>query len=193
MLLNCGVGEDLRVPWTARRSNQSILKEISSEYSLQGWCWSWNSNTLATWWTESLEKTQSCWARLKTGGGEDSRWWDGWMVSPTQWIWVWEVPGSWWWTGKTGMLKSLLSQRVRRHWKTEVNWSWFTKKYLWIYLNHERCILIIEKHWFRISGKLSGSRFPFFTNELLLDSNTFLAYWFPAFFFFFFESSYYMP
>ena len=42
----------LRVPWTARRSNQSILKEMSPEYSLVGWCWSWNSNTLATWCEE---------------------------------------------------------------------------------------------------------------------------------------------
>ena len=42
----------LRVPWTAGRSNQSILKEIISKYSLKDWCWSWNSNTLATWWKE---------------------------------------------------------------------------------------------------------------------------------------------
>ena len=59
MLLNCGVGEDSWVPWTARRSNQSILKEISPEYSLEGLMLSWNSNTLATWCKEpdSLEKT----------------------------------------------------------------------------------------------------------------------------------------
>ena len=45
-------GRLLRVPWTATRANQSILKEISPEYSWKDWCWSWNSNTLATWWEE---------------------------------------------------------------------------------------------------------------------------------------------
>ena len=59
----------LRVPWTARRSNQSILKEISPEYSLEGWCWSWSSNTLATWWEELTHWKRSwCWERLRTGG-----------------------------------------------------------------------------------------------------------------------------
>ena len=79
----------LRVPWTARRSNQSILKEISSEYSLEGLCWSWNSNTLATWcekWTHW--KRPWCWERLKVGGEGDDRGWDGWMALPTQWTWV---------------------------------------------------------------------------------------------------------
>ena len=66
----------LRVPWTARRSNQSILKEISPEYS--DWCWSWNSNTLATW-CEALAhwKGPWCWERLKAGGERGGRGWDG--------------------------------------------------------------------------------------------------------------------
>ena len=70
----------LRVPWTARRSNQSILKEISPEYSLEGLRWSWNSNTLATWCKELTHlKRPWCWERLKAGGeGEDRmRWLDG--------------------------------------------------------------------------------------------------------------------
>ena len=59
----------LRVSWTARRSNQSILKEISPEYSLEGWCWSWNSNTLARWCKELTHwKRPWCWERLKAGG-----------------------------------------------------------------------------------------------------------------------------
>ena len=79
----------LRVPWTARRSNLSIPKEISPEYSLEDWCWSWNSNTLATWCEELTHlKRPWCWERLKAGGEGDNRGWDGWMVSPTQWIWV---------------------------------------------------------------------------------------------------------
>ena len=67
----------LRVPWTAR-SNQSILKGISPEYSLKNWCWSWNSNTLATWWEELTPWKRSwCWERSKTGGEGDDREWDG--------------------------------------------------------------------------------------------------------------------
>ena len=86
----------LRVPWTARRSNQSILKEISPGCSLKDWCWSWNSNTLATWWEElSHLKRPWCWERLRAGGEGDDRGWDGWMASLTQWTWVWVDSGSW--------------------------------------------------------------------------------------------------
>ena len=74
----------LKVPWTARRSNQSVLQEISPEYSLEGW--SWISNTLATWCKElTLWKRLWCWERLKAGGEGDGRGWDGWMASLTQW------------------------------------------------------------------------------------------------------------
>ena len=72
----------LRVPWTARRSNQSILKEISPGCSLEGLCWSWNSNTLATWCVELTHWKRSwCWERLRAGGEGDDRGWDGWMES----------------------------------------------------------------------------------------------------------------
>ena len=80
----------LRVPWTARRYNQSILKEISPGCSLEGWCWSWNSNTLATWCEELTPwKRPWCWEKLKAGGEGDDRRWDGWMALPTWWTWVW--------------------------------------------------------------------------------------------------------
>ena len=80
----------LRVPWTARRSNQSILKEISPEYSLEGLMLKLNSNTLATWWEELTHlKSPWCWERLKVGGEGNNRRWDGWVASLTQWIWVW--------------------------------------------------------------------------------------------------------
>ena len=113
----------LRVPWTARRSNQSILKEISPEYSLEDWCWSWNSNTLATWWEELTPlKRPWCWKRLKAGEREgDDRRWDGWMASPIRWTWVWAGSGSWWWTGMPGMLQSMGLQRVGQDWATELN------------------------------------------------------------------------
>ena len=87
----------LRVPWTARRSNQSILKEISPEYLLE---------------------------RLKVGGEGHDRGWDGWMASPPQWTWVWVNSGSWWWEGKPGALQpmGLQSQTWLSEW-TELNWQ----------------------------------------------------------------------
>ena len=72
----------LRVPWTARRSNQLVLKEISPEYSLEGLCWSWNSNTFTTWCEELTHWIRPwCWERLKVGGEGGNRGWDGWMAS----------------------------------------------------------------------------------------------------------------
>ena len=61
----------------------------------------------------------SCWKRLKAGGEEGGRGWDGWMASPTQWTWVWANSGRWWWTGKPGVLQSMELQRVRCDWATE--------------------------------------------------------------------------
>ena len=66
----------LIIPWTARRSNQSILNEIRPEYSLKEWCWSRNSNTLTTWWEELTHwKRPWCWERLKAKGEEGGRGW----------------------------------------------------------------------------------------------------------------------
>ena len=111
MLLNCGVGELLKVPWTARRSNQSILKAISPNIHWKNWCWSWNSNTLLTRCKQLTHlKRPRCWERLKAGGEVDNRGWDGCMASPIQWTWVWVSSGSWWWTGRPGMLQSMGSQ-----------------------------------------------------------------------------------
>ena len=111
----------LRVPWTARRSNQSILKEISPDIHWKDWCCSWNSNTLAIWCEELTHwKRPWCWERLKAIGKGDDRGWDGWMPSLTQWTWVWVSSTSWWWTGKPGVLQSMGSQRVRHDWATEL-------------------------------------------------------------------------
>ena len=107
----------LRVPWTARRSTQSILKEISL---WKDWCWSWNSNNFATWCEEQTHlKRPWCWERLKVGGEGDDRGWDGWMASPTQWTWVWVASRSGWWTGKPGVLQSMGLQRAGHDWVTE--------------------------------------------------------------------------
>ena len=87
------------------------------------WCWSWNSNTSATWWEELTHlKRPWCWGRLRAGGEGDDRGWDGWMASPTQWTWVWVNSGSWWWTGRPGVLQFMGSQRVGYDWATELNY-----------------------------------------------------------------------
>jgi len=67
-----------------------------------------------------------CWERLGAGGEEDNRGWDGWMASPTQWTWVWVNSGSWWWTGRPGVLRFMGSERVEHDWVTKVNW-WRTR------------------------------------------------------------------
>ena len=116
----------LRVPWTAWRSNQSILKEISPEYSLKDWCWSWNFNTLATWCKELTHWERPWfWERLKTGEGDD-RGWAGWMTSLNQWTWVWASFGSWRWAGKPGVLQSMGLQSVGHVWVTELNCTDYT-------------------------------------------------------------------
>ena len=113
-----------RVPWTARRSNQSILRRSVLSVLWKDWCWSWNSNTLATWCEELiLWKRPWCWKRLKAGGEGDNRGWDGWMASPAWWTWVWVSYRSWWWTRKPGVLQSMGLQRVRHDWVTELNWK----------------------------------------------------------------------
>ena len=116
-----------RVPWTARWSNQSILKEINPEYiHWKDWCWNWISNTLFIWQKEPIHwKRPWSWERLKAGEG-DNRGWDGWMASPTQGTWVWVNSGSWWWTGRLGMLRFMGSQRVRHDWVTELNLTYFS-------------------------------------------------------------------
>ena len=110
----------LRVPWTARRSNQSILKEISPEYSLERLNLKWNSNNLATRCKELTDlKRPWCWERLKAGGEGDNRGWDGWMASPSQQAWVWASSMRWWRTGKPGLLQSMGSQS----WTQLSNWT----------------------------------------------------------------------
>ena len=94
----------LRVPWTARRSNQSILKQISLRCSLEGLMLKLKLENFGHLMRriDSLENTW-CWEQLETGGEGDDRGWDGWMASPTRWAWVWVDSGSWWWTGRPGL------------------------------------------------------------------------------------------
>ena len=103
------------------------------------WCWSWNSNTLATWCKGLTHwKRPWCWERLKAGGGGEDREWDGWMASLTQWTWVWASSRSWWWTGKPGVLQSMGSQRVGHDRVTELtNWIEPAHGILWNYCSLE--------------------------------------------------------
>ena len=114
----------LRVPWTARRANQSILKEISPEYPLEGLMLKLKLQYFGHLMrrTDSLEKT----LMLGKTEGRRIRGWQrmrgGCMASWTQWTWVWVNSKSWWWTGRPGMLQSMGSERVGHDWTTELNW-----------------------------------------------------------------------
>ena len=110
--------------WTARRSNQSILKEISPEYSLKRLMLKLKLHYFGhlMWRAESLEKTLML-GKIESRREGDDRGWDGWMASLTQWTWVWSSSGSWWLTGKPGVLQSMGLQRVRHDWVTELNWT----------------------------------------------------------------------
>ena len=113
----------LRVPWIARRSNQSILKEISPGCSLERLILKLKLQYLATWCEELTHlKRPWCWERLKAEGEGDDRGRDGWMASPTLWTWVWVDSGNWWWTGRPGVLRFMGLQGVGHDWVTELNW-----------------------------------------------------------------------
>ena len=110
----------LKVPWTARRSKESILREINSEYSWKEWCWSWSSSISVIWCEQPTHwKSPWCWERLRAEGEEGIRGWDGWMASSMQWTWTWANFRRWWRTGKPGVLQSTGSQRVGHDWVTE--------------------------------------------------------------------------
>ena len=114
----------LRVPWTARRSNPSILKEISPGISLEGMM----LMLKLQYFGHRMRRVASLEQTLMLGGiggrrrGDDSGW-DGWMASVTRWTWIWVYPGSWWWTGRPGVLWFMGSQRVGHDWATELNWT----------------------------------------------------------------------
>ena len=125
MPLNCGVGEDsweslgLQGDPTSPFWRRSALGFLRKE-----WCESWNSSTLATSWEELTHwKRVWCWEGLRAGGEGDDRGWDGWMASLTRWTCVWVNSGSWWWTGRPGVLRFMGSQRVGHNWATELNWT----------------------------------------------------------------------
>ena len=108
----------LIVPGTAR-SNQSILKEINTEYSLEGLMLKLKLQYFGTWCKEQTQwKRPWCWERLRAGEGGNRRW-DGWMATLTQWTWAWVTSRRQWRTGKLGVLPSTGAQRVWHDWVTE--------------------------------------------------------------------------
>ena len=111
----------LRVPWTARRSNQSILRRSVLGIHWKEWCQSWNSNTLATSCKELTHwKGLWCWEGLGAGRKRADRGWDDWMASRTRWMWVWVNSGSWWWTGKPVVLPWGRKESNMTEW---LNWT----------------------------------------------------------------------
>ena len=112
----------LRVPWTARRSNKSILKGISPGCTLEGLI----LKLKLQYFGHLMERADSFEKTLMLGGIAGRRrrgwWWDGWMASLTQCTWVWVGCKSWWWTGRPSMLQFMGSQRVGQDWATELNW-----------------------------------------------------------------------
>ena len=147
----------LRVPWTAKRSNQSILKEISPGCSLEGLMLKLKLQYFGhlMWRGDSLEKILML-ERLRAGGERDNRGWDGWMASSTQWTWVWVDSGSWWWTERLGVLQFMVSQRVGHDWATELNWTEKLK-----FLNRE---------WYNLKGQ--NLYFKKSDQEALLQSHS---------------------
>ena len=102
----------------ADQTSQSYRKSVLNIH-WKDWCWSWNSNTLATWCEELTHwKKPWYWEILKAGGEGDNRGWGGWMASPTWWTWVWASSRSWWWIGKPSMLQFMGSQRAVHDWET---------------------------------------------------------------------------
>ena len=113
----------LRVPWTARRSASPFWRRSALGFLRREWCWSWNSGILATL-CEELTHWQRlwCWEGLGAGGEGDDRGRDGWMASLTRWMWVCLNFGSWWWTGRPGVLRFIGLQRVGHDWATDLIW-----------------------------------------------------------------------
>ena len=132
MLSNCGVGEDsweslgLQGDPTSPFWRRSALGFLWKE-----WWWGWNSSALGTSCEELTHwKRPWCWEGLGAGGEGDDGGWDGWMASLTRWTWVWVSSGSWWWTGRPGVLWFMGSRRVGHDWATDLIW-WLIYVEVW--------------------------------------------------------------
>ena len=121
MFSNCDAENSLESLGLQRDQASPSYRKSALNIHWKDWCWSWSSNSLATWCKEPTHwKRLWCWERLRAEG-------EDWMASPTQWTWVWVNCGSWWWTGRPGVLQSMGSQRVGHDWATGLNWLKDTK------------------------------------------------------------------
>ena len=166
----------LRIPWTARRSNQSILKEISPGCSLEGLMLRLKRQCFGHLMQrfDSLEKT------LMLGGiggrrRRGDRGWDGWMAQLTRWIWVWVIPRSWWWTRRSGVLRFMGSQRVGHEWVKgtgikflQVRWIYYL--FSGYFISKAKQKEGVEEYW-----KMSGKFYSFNTEKSLLSPNNYEA------------------
>ena len=165
------LGKTLESPLDCKRSNQLILKVISPEYSLEGLMLRLKLQYFGHLMqkTDSFEKTLML-ARLKAGGEGDDRGWDGWITSPTRWTWVWVNSKSWWWTGRSGVLQSMRSQRVWHDWVTELNWL-FKKIFFKVPNRSKHCVPLPVVFLTKLTYPKSPSLhvFPFFSQWFLAD------------------------
>ena len=129
-------GRVLRVPWTARTSNQSVLKEISPEFSLEGLMLKLKLQYFdhLMWRTDSLDKTLTL-EKIEGGREGDNRGWDHWMASLIQWTWVWASFRSWWWTGKPGVLHEVHGVAKSFTWLSD--WIELIPRYLFYFFGEK--------------------------------------------------------
>ena len=135
------------------------------------WCWSWNSNTLATWWEElNHVKRPWCWERLRAGGEGDDKGRDGWMASPTR-TQVWVDSRSWWWTGRPGVLQFMGLQRVGHDWATELNWNYIFSVILSLWDSN----VYWQRHSYNCDNQFKNLKswtVPFITNKCVRFGTT---------------------
>ena len=124
MLFNCGAKDSWESLGLQGDPTSPFWRRLALGFLWKKWCWSWNSSTLATSCEELTHwKRLWCWEGLGAGEEGDDRGWDGWMASLTRWTQVWVNSGSWWWTGRPGVLRFMGLQRVGHDWATELNWT----------------------------------------------------------------------
>ena len=152
MLLNCGVGEDSWESLGVQGDPTSPFSRSVLSIHWKDWCW--NSNNLVTSCKELTHwKRLWCWEGLGAGGEGDDRGWDGWMASPTRWTWVRVNSGSWWWTGRPGVLQFMGSQGVG-HWATELNWTDMILTRVHIFINTHKCAVFVCNFNWKFTRKI---------------------------------------